>query len=282
MTSSLLKSSRNLRSARIRTGNGTAAVSLGLFLLSVCLAALLYGWMSAPKESRQEEDTYRIAKSKEELPEVHAWHRVEGFPASFAQLETVFWEPDDTQSMRKWLKESGRLVGSDVMEIGCGTGLVAITCALNGAKRVVATDINFAAVGNTAYNAENCKVTEIVKVRRVNEEHPSPFEVIAKDEKFDLILSNPPWEDQPVTTTASYAFYDPGFKLLDGMLEEADNYLKPGGSLLLAYGCKTAIERVQQLAPTHGWEVRIHDSRPLNDLTELFLPGMLLELTPTR
>jgi release factor glutamine methyltransferase len=276
--------SRNLsfmyRLHRLRTGNSTAAVSIGLFLLSVCLAALLYGWMTRNGTAQKQSDTYRFEQTNEELPPIRSWHHVEDFPAAIAQLDSVFWEPDDTLSMRKYLKESGKLTNADILEIGCGTGLVSIACALQGARSVVATDINYAAVGNTTYNAELCGVTKRIKVRKVNAERPHPFEVISAEEKFDFVVSNPPWEDQPVTSAASYAFYDPGFKLLDGILTNAQSHLKPDGKVLLAYGCRTAIERVRKEAPGRGWQVQIVDDRNLEELPEVFLPGMLIELTP--
>ncbi len=255
------------------------AISIGLFVLSLCIAALIYGWMTSSAKQKKAEDSYQFLRAEEELPPVRSWHQVEGFPASIAQLDTVFWEPADTESLRRYLKQSENLKGADILEIGCGTGLVAITCALQGAKSVIATDINQAAIGNTIYNAELCGVAGSLKARKVNPERPFPFEVIAPEEKFDFIISNPPWEDQPVTTPASYAFYDPGFRLLRGILDQANEHLKPGGKLLLAYGCRTAIEQVRQLATERNWQVQLLDNRKLEDLPEVFLPGMLVELS---
>ncbi len=121
-------------------------------------------------------------------------------------------------------------------------------CALGGAQSVVASDINPAAVLNANYNAELCGVSKRVKFRQVNETRPGPFEVIGPEEHFDFILSNPPWEDGRADSIAAYAFYDPGFKLMDAILSEAHTRLRPDGSLLLAYGARKAIERVKATA----------------------------------
>ncbi len=265
-------------SQTIRAGRETAAVSIGLFLLSLCAVAFLFIRYSGNSQDSVESDGYGFAKPKAAVPEIRFWHHVDGFPAAISQMESVFWEPNDTDSLRAWLLESGRLKGANVLEIGCGTGLVAIACALQGARSVIASDINPAAVANTIYNAELCGVSSRVKVRQVNEAHPGPFEVIAVDEKFDLIVSNPPWEDAVVDSPAAYAFYDPGFKLLDGILAEAQNHMNADGRLLLAYGAKTAIARLQEQAPRLGWKITLHDDRDLATLPEIFLPGMLLEL----
>lgn len=264
---------------KIRRGRDASAVSIGLFVLSLCLAALLYGWF-ARSSSERDSNEYQFVKPDSKPPSIRTWHRVDGFPAAISQIESVFWEPDDTVTLRNWLLETKRLSDANVLEIGCGTGLVAITCALHGAKQVVATDINPAAVLNTSYNAELCGVTSRIDARQVDEGAPGPFAVIAADETFDLIVSNPPWEDAPVTTAASYAFYDPDFQLLDGILASGQEHLTPEGSLLLAYGCKTAIKRVLEKAPQHNWQVEIHDARILDDLPEVFLPGMLIEMRP--
>jgi hypothetical protein len=42
----------------------------------------------------------------------------------------------------------------------------------------------------------------------------------------------------------------------------------------------TAIQRLQQLGPENGLDVRLVDHRKLDTLTGSFLPGMLLEVTP--
>ncbi len=265
----------------IRAGRETAAISIGLFLLSLCGVALIFVWYSRTSRKDVESDSYEFVKPAIAAPEIRTWHHVAGFPASIAQMESVFWEPNDTDSLRAWLKGADRLRGADVMEIGCGTGLVSIACALLGARSVVASDINQAAVANAIYNAELCGVSAKIKVRQVNEAHPGPFEVIGSGEKFDFIISNPPWEDAPVTSPAAYAFYDPGFKLLDGILTEAKDYLNAEGTLLLAYGAKQAIERIQEQAPKLGWQVTLHDPRDLTTLPDVFLPGMLLELRPS-
>ena len=268
-------------SGNIRLGRETAAVSIGLFVLSLCVVAMVFIWYSRSGREEVERDTYAFSKPKAAAPEIRTWHHVAGFPASIAQMESVFWEPNDTDSLRAWLKDTEQLRGADVMEIGCGTGLVSIACALHGARSVVASDINQAAVVNATYNAELCGVSAKIKVRQVNEAHPGPFEVIGSREKFDLIISNPPWEDAAVESPAAYAFYDPGFRLLDGILSRAQDYLKADGRLLLAYGAKQAIRRIQEQAPKLGWQVTLHDSRDLAALPEVFLPGMLLELRPT-
>jgi methylase of polypeptide subunit release factors len=106
------------------------------------------------------------------------------------------------------------------------------------------------------------------------------FSVIEETERFDLIISNPPWEDDQPTTIDSYALYDEDFRLLKSLLADLQDHLKPGGRALLAYGCVSAIRAAKRLADEHSLELRILDDRDLESLPETFLPGMLLEVRP--
>ncbi len=196
------------------------------------------------------------------------------------QFESVFWEPDDTLSLRKAIVEDSICTGRDVLEIGTGTGLIAILCLQNDASRVVATDINPAAVANARYNAAVLAPDQVLEVRQVRKESPGAFAVIAEQEKFDLIISNPPWEDGTIAKPLDHAFYDPGFALMDSILDGLPKHLKPGGRCLLAYGHVPAIKRLKEESQKRGYELEILDDRDLDSLDENFLPGMLIQLRP--
>lgn len=271
-----------------RSGKAGTALAVGVFLLS-CLAMvpLLRYWGS--QEDAADRTEYRFAEGTLDAGaldadqlQIKAWHAVDGFPDRLAQFNTVFWEPDDTSSLRAWLSESGELRAARVLEVGTGTGIIALWCSIQAAHRIVATDINPVAVANAEYNAMNLDLGERIDFRlaaQINGQIPGPYAVVSDSEKFDLVISNPPWEDGQVTQDAAFALYDTNFALLDGLLEETPSHLKPGGRLLLAYGARQAIQRILEMAPGLGWQVEILDSRELEELPEVFLPGMLLSLT---
>ncbi len=194
------------------------------------------------------------------------------------QFESVFWEPDDTVSMRHQIIEDGIVTGRKVLDIGTGTGLIAILCEQHGASQVVATDINPAAVANARYNAAMLGADENLEVRQVPAADPGAFSAIAAGETFDLILSNPPWEQGTVEQPADHAFYDPGFALMDSLLDGLPEHLNQGGRCLLAYGHVPAIERLIEQAEQRGYELQILDDRDLDALPTNFLPGMLIEI----
>ena len=239
------------------------------------------------KAERRRTQTSHEAISKPSSPSndkvtIKQWHFVPDISEKLAQFETVFWEPDDSSRLRGILGSEIPVAGKTVLEVGCGTGLISIDCLQKGAAAVVSTDVNPAAVANAKYNADRFRIEKKLECRLVPPEDLSAFSVVETSEQFDLIISNPPWEDAPVSEVAAYALYDPGFELLDSFLMEAARHLKPGGQLLLAYGGKTAIRRIAKEAPDCGWTVEFLDERELEDLPEVFVPAMLMRLTPTR
>lgn len=285
----LLTRQRSSMQLSKRAGKASGFLALGLFLLSCLVVVPALKWTTQGRRSSQVtprhfqfSDDFQATHDKGPLvkltPQIKAWHYVADLETEIAQFDTVFWEPDDTSSLRHWLSQSS-LDGQHVLEIGTGTGLVALVCAHGGATRVVATDINVNAFANAGYNAEHLGLDSRLEFRLVAEDDPGPFAVVDPTEQFDLILSNPPWEDADVNEPAAYALYDPGFGLLDGILDQADQHLNQDGKLLLAYGAKTAIQRIIDTAPQHGWSVEVSDNRDLEELPEVFVPGMLLILT---
>lgn len=196
----------------------------------------------------------------------------------FVQFASVFWEPDDTLSLRERIVDDQLADGRDVLEIGTGTGLLAVLSLLHGAKTVVATDINPAAVANAKYNAAMLVPDASLDVRSVPPDRPGAFEVVEDTEKFDLIISNPPWEDGDVTMQADHAYFDSGFALMDSILDGLPKHLRRNGRCLLVYGHVPAIKRLQRETATRGYEFKVLDDREIDSLPQDFLPGMLIEI----
>ncbi|MFM7163993.1 MAG: 50S ribosomal protein L11 methyltransferase [Planctomycetaceae bacterium] len=203
----------------------------------------------------------------------------EQLPQDLVIFDSVFWEPDDTLSLRQRIAADSRLRGAAVLEVGTGSGLISLCCLQAGAARVVATDLNPAAVENARENGRLLGFGERLEVRRVPRRDPGAWTVLRPDETFDLIISNPPWEDQRPETVEQFALYDPGFALLESLVSGARQRLRPGGRMWLAYGCVTAIRQIQKAAKREGLECRLLDERRLEDLPDLFLPGLLIELS---
>ena len=56
-------------------------------------------------------------------------------------------------------------VGGSVLEVGCGTGFIALTVAKKGAGSVLATDINPSAVANCPANSEKHNLSGVISTQ---------------------------------------------------------------------------------------------------------------------
>ena len=211
-------------------------------------------------------------------PSILSWETVDGLPEQLSIFDHVFWEPDDTSTFRKLLRDENLVQRKNVLEIGTGSGLISLCCLQSGAASVVATDINPWAVKNATYNASVFQFEQRMSVRLVSQKRPDAWAVIGDNERFDVIFSNPPWELGTTTRVEDFAFYDPGFKLMTSFLDGLPNHLNPGGRTFLAYGCVEAIRKLQQESKARNFECLKLDDRNLDELPNLFLPGMLLEI----
>ncbi len=248
-------------------------------LLVFALASVV-GWLWLKKEAPKPPTS-----SQETQPQIFAsldgrTEAIEDFDQRLVILPTVFWEPLDTTSLRKLIRETPLVRGKKILEIGTGSGLVSLCCVQAGAYHVVATDVNPNAVECARVNAERLGLSAKLHVRLVDTKNAKAFAVMKSDERFDLIISNPPWEEGNPKSIDQYALYDPNFDLLNSLLIDARAHLTPKGELYLAYGCKTAIRLLEKLSAELGYDFKVLDDRKLDDLTEVFLPGMLLQLTP--
>ena len=160
------------------------------------------------------------------------------FPSTFYYAQAIDIEP-----------------GQSFLEIGSGTGLLAITAALRGANPVVATDISPIAVDNTSENVRRYDLEGIVQVRE-----GSVFDPLKEGETFDIILWNVPYMhiDKTDLSPIETALYDPFYNSLTRFFAEAKKYLKPGGKIL--FGASTTHmhqDVLQKLVDTYGWSVKI-------------------------
>jgi release factor glutamine methyltransferase len=248
-------------------------------VLMPALALMLIGAVFVAERFREYSGVLQLVPSEAE-PVIRSWEYVDGFPERIAVFQTVFWEPRDTDSLRELIETTDLVRGKAVLEIGTGSGLVSLSCLRAGAATVVATDVNPNAIENARYNANLLGVADRFDARLVPLDSTSAFAALQPGETFDVIVSNPPWENALPRSIDEYALYDHDFELLRSILSAARARLNPEGRLLLAYGCRDAILTAERIAGTHGLRVRRLDDRTLDDLPEVFIPGMLLEVFP--
>jgi len=128
-----------------------------------------------------------------------------------------------------------------VLEIGTGTGIVAITVSRQ-CRTVVATDINPHAIKCATHNIINNKAYN------VEIKEGDLFEPVS-DEKFDLIIFNTPYlptsEDERVDDELETAWDggDDGRKVIDRFLDELIDYLNPEGRVQLVQSSLSDIDK---------------------------------------
>ena len=146
--------------------------------------------------------------------------------------------------------------GESFLEIGSGTGIFSVLAALNGADRVVATDINPDAVANTKENAHLHKVAD-----KLTTLLGDMFEPLAKNDVFDVIFFNIPFCHRNKKETASMlskSLFDPEHDLLHRFFKEGQKHLKPTGRMLLGYSTTHGdITLMHRWAEQYGWDVKM-------------------------
>lgn len=162
------------------------------------------------------------------------------------------------------------------LEIGCGTGIIAISAALAGCDRVVATDINPAAVRNATKNAVRHGVTD-----RLTATQSNLFDQLDGHKRFDTIF----WSSNYVAAPAGYeyqntherAYVDPGYRTHRRFLAEAAHWLAPGGVILLHFSTRGDLVDLLRATGEHRQSLSMLDSRAIQE-GETTVEHMLLEV----
>jgi release factor glutamine methyltransferase len=147
--------------------------------------------------------------------------------------------------------------GIDFLEIGPGTGAIAVQAALAGARRVLAIDINPAAVANTQANIDRHGLGGRMEVREGD-----IFEPLRPGETFDLIFWNVPFAyvepDTVELTPLRRSTLDPGYEATRRYIHQGHRHLEPGGRLVLGFSTVIGrLELVERIAAEVGLQARI-------------------------
>ena len=167
--------------------------------------------------------------------------------------DTLIPRPETELAVEKALEIIRGGNTNSVLDLGCGCGNIAISISKSTKKTlaIVASDVSQKALEVARQNIE----FHNVDIKLVNSDLFKAFE----GEKFDLIVSNPPYvEDINIKGSLLHEPHvalsgkENGFYFVEKILREAKEYLTEGGSLIVEMGYKHK-ELADVLLGEIGW-----------------------------
>lgn len=132
-----------------------------------------------------------------------------------------------------------------VLDMGTGSGVNAILAA-SRSRGVVGVDVNPHAVAAAIANAERNGVAE-----RTRFFESDVFEAV--EGTFDLIVFDPPFRWFPPRDLLEASCADKNYEALTRFVNQASDYLKPGGRILLFFGSSGDSEYLQYVINRIGF-----------------------------
>ncbi len=156
----------------------------------------------------------------------------------------VYEPSDDTFLMADCLEVKE---GARVLDLGTGCGILGILAA-EGAERVLGIDVNPHAVRCAKANAKTNGIEGKMDLVRGD-----LFQPLKPDEKFDLILFNPPYlptserENKRGWLEKAWSGGPSGRRVIDRFLFEAPRRLKEGGVMLLLQSSLSSVRKTLRI-----------------------------------
>jgi release factor glutamine methyltransferase len=155
------------------------------------------------------------------------------------------------------------VTGASVLELCSGTGALALTAAARGAARVVAVDRSSQAVAAARVNARLNRLWQ-VEVRQGD-----LFDALGRQERFDLIVANPPYLPAETDDDPRWDAGADGRGVLDRIVAEAPARLHPGGSVALVQSGFAGVAQTVEALSRAGLDVAapVEHRGPLGPIT---------------
>ncbi|MES2049140.1 MAG: methyltransferase [Pseudomonadota bacterium] len=166
----------------------------------------------------------------------------------FLVYPNTFWPFTDSQPLVQNFRIKS---GDSVLDVGTGSGVIAVFACYQGAAKVLAVDINPAALKSARYNAKAHGFNKLMEVRRSN-----LFEKIDR-EQFDVITANLPFRNKPAHDVVASSQWDTDFQTNIQFFKEVGAHLKPGGRIYFAHSNFGAVKEIRKLAKDAGFTVRL-------------------------
>jgi methylase of polypeptide subunit release factors len=145
------------------------------------------------------------------------------------------------------------LRGLRVLDVGTGSGILALAAARAGAENVVAADINPNAALNAAENARANGLGD-----RVTAVCSNLLAALAPRPLFDVILSSPPKHAGEPRNLADRGWHaGPAYRDISALFDQASERLKPGGRLYVMVSSDSDLDLLGSLIEGAGLRARL-------------------------
>ncbi len=187
-------------------------------------------------------------------PTQYITHKQEFFGREFYVDERVLIPRPETEHLVEAAVEHARASSSGrVLDVGTGSGAIAITLALEMGRAVLASDVSLPALGVAERNRKT---------------YTAPVQFFAgdllgslKDSSLDLLISNPPYvpgadaanmqrEVRDWEPHVALFADDSGLEIYRRLIAVAETAVKPGGRLVMELGYQS-LEDVREMLATH-------------------------------
>lgn len=170
-------------------------------------------------------------------------------------LPGVLTPPSDCHLLAQIARERGLTAGAAVLDVFTGSGALAISAALDGARSATAVDISRRAIASVKINAR----LNGVHVRALRGDLFAPVD----GERFDLVLANPPYvpgasDELPARGSArAWEGGRHGRLLVDRFCDEVERVLAPAGSALMVHSDLTGEQATLEAFRAAGLNARV-------------------------
>ena len=171
---------------------------------------------------------------------------------------------------------SRELIKPGILDVGVGSGVISVTLSNELADcKITALDISDDAIKIAKRNAER-----LGGIKKIEFRQSDFYSSLNTDEKFDLILSNPPYisheeyKDLPPEVLAdpkvSLVADNDGLGAIELLVKDAPNHLNKGGRIMFEIGYNQA-ERVSKLTEVDSRYTSIVQIKDLNDIDRVVI-----------
>src|SRR5450755_1429433 len=145
------------------------------------------------------------------------------------------------------------LSGKHVVDIGTGSGILALAAARAGAENVTATDINPNAALTAAENARANGMGD-----RVTAVCTNLLAALSPRPLFDVILSSPPKHAGEPRNIADLGWHaGPKYRYIAALFEQSRERLRPGGLMYVMVSSDSDLDLLGTLIDRAGFSARV-------------------------